>query len=327
MEHRKKNKKDLGVELTEMPSVDELMAREASAALSYTSPSAGKTIELTVFRYSGEDILNKTNVHAKNKRVQKYLTAKSLARLIKSLQKSNQVAPALGRIEDDGTVTVIYGSRRRMGCYFGETEYVILASKDLTDDIAEEISDAENISESISLIERGYTWLAINQEERLSSRDISEQFEASKVSHTIIAAGITGAKLPDDLIMLYPSINSIGRTTISKLSSACKHKKTEDILAYVEDELAEITTNLWDAFADDNGKVVAELSGKLSDAISAFSRPRVPKSTNNLPKTNKQLTEGVNAKVDSKGRLEYITFDEGISKEKLTKLQNFLIGL
>lgn len=327
MQTRKKNHKDLSVVLSEIPSVDELMARDESAALSYTSPSAGKTVELTVFRYSGEDILNKTNVHPKNKRIQKYLTPKSLARLIKSLQKSNQVSPALGRIEDDGSVTAIYGSRRRMGCYFGEAEYVILASKDLTDDIAEEISDAENISESISLIERGYTWLAINQKEGLSSRDISEQFEESKVSHTIIAAGIAGAKLPDEIIMLYPSINSIGRSTISKLSTACKHKTEEEILSYVQAELAEITTNLWDAFADDNEKVVTELSGKLSDAISAFSTPKITKAPNKLPKTNKELAKGVNAKVNDKGRLEYITFDDSISKAKLTKLQDFLKDL
>lgn len=322
--HRKKNVKDLGVDLTEMPSIDELMARDENSTLSYTSPSAGKTIELSVFRFSGKDILNKTNVHPKNKRVQKYLTTKSLARLIKSLQKSNQVSPALGRIEDDGTITSIYGSRRRMGSFFAETEYVILASKDLTDDIAEEISDAENISDSISLIERGYTWLAINKEEGLSSRDISEQFEASKVSHTIIAAGIAGAKLPEELIMLYPSVNSIGRSTISKLSSACKYKNEEEIFTYVQTELAEVTTNLWDAFADDNEKVVNELSSELTDAIFTFSTPNEVILPKKLPKTNKKIAEGVNAKINKKGKIEYITFDEDISKARRTKLEDFL---
>ena len=329
MPPKKKKIKDLEVAFSNAPSIEELLANDDASPLSYTSPLANKTIELKVFRFSGKDILEKTNVHPKNKRIQVYQTALSLAPLITSLQRNNQVSPALGRIEDDGSITAIYGSRRRLASYFGETEYVILASKDLTDDIAEEISDAENISENISLIERGHIWLEINNKEGLSSRDISVQFENSKVSHTIIAAGINGAKLPEDLIKLFPSTNIIGLKTIGKLTNAIKARKVEDILAFVTEELSEITTNLWDAFRDENDVLTQDLSTKLSNAIVAFATPVVKKKEKAVKalSTNKKVSTGVNAKVNTKGRMEYVTFDENLSTEKMDKVISFLESL
>jgi ParB/RepB/Spo0J family partition protein len=327
MSTRKKSAKDLAVNLTDVGSIDDLMNGE-NTVLTYTSPSAGKTIKLSVHRFFGDDIINKTEVHPKNKRKQVYLTAMSLEWLIKSLKKTNQVSPALGRIEADGSITILYGSRRRKASHLAGTEFVVLASKDLTDDIAEEISDAENISEDISLIERGHLWKDINTNEGLSSRDISVQIENSKISHTIIAAGIAGAKLPLELIKLYPSTNTIGRQTISKLSTSCKNKTIDEIIAFVTSDLPEIITNLWDAHRDENHKKSAELTTTLTDSIFSFAVPIQPIQPSNKPlKTNKVFTKGVNAKVDSSGRVEYITFDKKLSKINMSKLNAFLKSL
>lgn len=320
---RKKNAKDLSVGFTEMDSIDDLINNDVKTVLNYTSPLADKTIALSVYRFSGDDILSKTNVHPKNRRKQVYLTALSLSRLINSLQKNNQVSPALGRLEEDGSITIIYGSRRRMGAHFAETEYVVLASKDLTDDIAEEISDAENISEDISLIERGHLWLSVQTEEGLSSREISEQIEDSKVSHTIIAAGIAGAKLPLEIIKLYPSTNTIGRQTISKLSAACKDMSTDTIVKFVTDELAETITNLWDAHRVDDFNRSSSLTTELTNRIAEFCTPKKPSKPKKLLKTNKELAKGINAKVGEDGSIEYITFDENLSKATVKKVQEF----
>lgn len=324
---RKKGIKDLNVDLTEIPSIDDLLDSDTNTALHYCSPVNGKKIALSVHRFFGEDILNKTNVHQKNKRKQEYLTPLSLAPLIKSLQKNNQVSPALGRLEEDGSITIIFGSRRRMGAYLAEVDYVVLASKDLTDDIAEEISDAENISEDISLIERGHLWLAIQAKEGLSSRDISVEFEDSKVSHTIIASGISGAKLPIEIVQLYPSSNAIGRQTISKLSKACQNKEPAEIISFVTEELAEIVTNLWDAYREDNFVKTNTLTTELTNRIYDFCLPVKAPAPKKGIKTNKELSKGINAKVKDDGTIEYITFDANISKSTTKKVKDFFANL
>lgn len=324
MQPRKKNAKDLTVSLSNVESIDDLMNRDDKTVLSYTSPTLGKDIDLTVFKFKGDDILNKTSVHSKNKRKQMYLTPLSLAPLINSLITHNQVSPALGRLEDDGSITIFYGSQRRMASYYAETEYVVLASKDLTDDVAEGISDAENVSDHISLIDRGHLWLAISDSEGLSSRAISEQIEQSKVSHTIIAAGIAGAKLPPNIIKLYPTTNMIGRKKISKLSAACQLKSCEEILAFVEQERSEVTTNLWDAYREENWNVAEELATKLTNDISLFCTPAPAPKSPKSPNTNKVLAKGINAKVSKSGDIEYITFDSKLSNEKTDKIVEFL---
>jgi ParB/RepB/Spo0J family partition protein len=324
---RKKGIKDLSVGFSNTESIDDLINNDVKTVLNYTSPSAGKTIALSVYRFNGDDILNKTKVHPKNRRKQVYLTALSLSRLINSLQKNNQVSPALGRLEDDGSITIIYGSRRRMGAHFAETEYVVLASKDLTDDIAEEISDAENISEDISLIERGHLWLSVQTDEGLSSREISEQIEDSKVSHTIIAAGIAGAKLPLEVIKLYPSTNTIGRQTISKLSTACNNMSSDKIVNFVTEELAETIINLWDAHREDNFNLSSSLTTELTNRITNFCTPKKESKPKKLLKTNKEFAKGINAKLNKDGSIEYITFDESLSKATVTKVQEFFKNL
>jgi ParB/RepB/Spo0J family partition protein len=327
MVRRKKNVKDLGVGFSEMDSIDDLLNSDSKNALSYTSPLNGKEISLCVHKFSGEDILSKTQVHEKNKRIQDYLTPVSLSRMVKSLLKNNQVSPALGRIESDGSITIIFGSRRRMGAYYAGTEYIVLASKDLTDDIAEEISDAENLSETISLIERGHVWLEIQKKEGLSSRDISKQIEDSKVSHTVIASGIAGAKLPLEVIKLYPSTNSIGRSTISKLSASCEKQSTAKIIDFVTDKLAEVTTNLWDAYENDNFQDIESLTTELTNKIHSYCCPKVKSTKKKAMKTNKKLTKGVNALVNKAGVTEYIVFEDDAPADKVAKVLEFINNL
>jgi ParB/RepB/Spo0J family partition protein len=327
MTARKKNVKDLNVALSEIGSIDSLIDNDDSFLLNYTSPSNGKTIALQPFRFSGDDILSKTKVHTKNKRKQQYLTRLSLAPLIKSLIKNNQVSPALARIEDDGSLTIIFGSRRRMGTHFAEKEFVVLASKDLTDDIAEEISDAENVSEDISLIERGHLWLDVQTNEGLSSRAISTEFEDSKVSHTVIAAGILGAKLPIEIVKLYPSTNTIGRQTISKLSAASEIKSTNEIVDYVTDNHSETITNLWDAHSENDFANTKLLTTKLTNIIAEFCLPTKTNKAQKTLKTNTKLAEGVNAKLSKSGAIEYITFDKNTSQETILKVKEFFGSL
>jgi len=50
-----------------LPSIEEL-----SSQIRLTSPVTGHPINCSVMKFDGEEILNKTNVHEKNQRIQKY---------------------------------------------------------------------------------------------------------------------------------------------------------------------------------------------------------------------------------------------------------------
>jgi ParB/RepB/Spo0J family partition protein len=319
-------KKTLTTPYSDIPAIDDLI--DGVAALTLTSPITGSLLKFEILTFKGKDILNKVSVHKKNQRIQKYLNENSLSHLIKSFQKTGQITPALGRLNADGTIEAIYGSRRRLAAYYSGQSYTILVNKNITDEEAEILSDAENISEDISLIERGELWWEIEKDESLSSREIALEFETG-VSHTIIAAGIAGAKLPDNVKALYPAVNKIGRPTILKLAKACKEKSGNEISNYINEEHSSMLLELSDAYSNGCSTTLKTMTSHLTNLIVSFAC----ESTSNKGdkkavaiKTNTKWFKGIKAQIN-KGKLCHIVFEDDLSVEQIDNLKNFLKNL
>ena len=281
---------------------------------------SGKVLSLVVEKYDDQDILSKTNVHPKNRRIQKYLNEQSLAPLIASIRRTGQITLALGRREPDGSVTIIYGSRRRKGTFLAGKPFYVLVSDDLTDKEAAEISDAENVSEDISLIERGMAWLNLCDSDGMSSREIAEGIEEGKVSHTWVALGIEGARIPRPVTDLYPSLNTINKTRIKLLTKACEANDGESIANHINDDHSETLIGLWDAFGEGNQSVLASSISSLDDAITQFTTKKKVKPA--APFWVACVTAKLSA--NKKGEAKKITFDKALTVEQTAKLAEFL---
>ncbi|WP_440877100.1 ParB/RepB/Spo0J family partition protein [Thalassotalea sp. PLHSN55] len=317
-------KKVLRVDNTNsIPDIDDLLSQETGVVIK--SPVTGKDIQLKAYTFTGEDILTKTIVDERNQRLQKYLTESSLAYLIRSLKKTNQVTPALGRHNSDGTISIIYGSRRRMATYFANVPYTILAADNISDEEAAIISEHENVYEEVSLCEKGEFWRLIQEKEGLSSREISQQIEDNKISHTIIAAGITGANLPEEIKNLYPSINLIGRPTILKLSNCCKHKSSDAIVDYMKNNNAELLDRVWTNYTDGHS-LSGSKAADLTNAIIAFAMPAKSTTSSTKVKCNTTWGKGISAQITN-GALQHVLFEQHLNKEQTEKLKAFLSTL
>jgi ParB/RepB/Spo0J family partition protein len=302
---------------SDAPSLDiDAMLSAADGVFELSSPVRdGVIIKLTLKTFSGEDIINKTTTSEVNRRKQEWLNKKSLAPLIRSLKRSGgQVSPAIGRVDGENT-SIIYGSRRRLSTYYANYPYKVLVSDDITDEEAKIISDAENVSAHISLIERGEQWRYYHDEKNMGYRTIAKDIEAGEVSHTLIKTGIEGAKIPKDIIELYPSVNCIGSPAIKKLTKALYHKAAQDISEHIHTNHSDIVQTLADTFAYDT-----DVNCKaLTKAICDFSMPVFVQ--------EKKWPKGINVNTDEKGAISALEFDNTLSPAQENKLKAFLSTL
>lgn len=283
----------------------------------------GRSIEFELKRYEADDILKLTSVYDGNKRNQQFLTEHSLAPLIDSIKQSNQVTPAIARLTDNG-VSVIYGSCRRLASYYAKKAFIVLVSNDITDEEAKAITQAENVSSHISLIERGYVWLKHQQSHGLTLRQIATEVEGTKVSHTLVGIGISGAKIDAALLMLYPSINVIGKPTILKLNKALQGKTDKEIAKMVE------------TIADKHGQTIDKLRAeyKLDQQINCTELTNLIVSycsESALLAVGKENPPGwcnrVKVKTNVKGLVTGISFDKALTPKATAELQSFVNGL
>lgn len=294
--------------------IDAMVASGASSFVIDSPFRKGVKIKLRLKEFTGEDILEKTEVLESNLRNQKWLTEKSLAPLIKSIKVTGQISPAVGRLNGD-KVTVVYGSRRRMGVYFAGGTYKVLVSDDITDEEAKYISDAENISSKISLIERGAIWKNY-KDEGLSYRSIAQDVEGGDVSHTIIKAGCDGYSLPDSIIMLYPSINCLGRPTINKLCAALKLKGDKEIAEHIKNKHSELINDLQSKY-ENNGDLDCS---RLTKKIEKFCNPPV------VPKSLSWPQEVI-IKKNEAGNVSSIVFENELTAAQAESLKKYITNL
>ncbi|MGP4944053.1 hypothetical protein [Pseudoalteromonas nigrifaciens] len=298
--------------------IDALIGSANGSTFELDSPTRdGVKIKLELLEFSGEDILNNTTVLGDNERSQRWLTETSLGPLISAFKLSRgQSVPALGTLNDDGSVTVAAGSRRRMAAYFSGYPYKVLAGKDLSIDDARIITKVENVNSPISLIERGERWAAIQAENNLSYREIANEVERGLVSHTYIAIGISGFKLPDDIKALYPSLNCINRRVIGHLKKSLEAKGADEICDYIKGEHADVVASIAKEYAE-NSAVNCE---KLTNLIVAYcSQKPLPKKA--VWPSTLSLTESADNEVSE------IKFNKPLTKSQAEKLKVFLSSL
>lgn len=307
------------VQTSERPSVDidELLS-SSSGKLHIASPiRQGVKIELKYEEFNGEDILNKTTILVDNERNQHWLNEVSLAPLINAIKEANgQTECAIGIKEEDGTVTIIAGSRRRKASYFAGYPYRVLSSKDILPEEARIFTRVENVKSSISLIEHGERWYHHHAVEGMSFREIALEVEKGDKSHTIIKAGVDGYKLPDSIKSLYPSLNSIGRPTINKLTKAVAKKNAQDIAEFIHAEHADLLAKLASDYAA-NPEVRCD---QLTKIIVEYCEPVKAPLTRRWP-------DAVSLSKTSDGDITNIEFKKPLEADQAIKLQAFLQSL
>ncbi|MAD76024.1 MAG: hypothetical protein CML20_14750 [Rheinheimera sp.] len=300
-------------------NIDELISQSNGGSFfEIDSPTRdGIKIKLQFMEFSGEDIIQKTTVLEDNERNQDWLNEKSLAPLIKAFQLSRgQTVPAVGILNDDGTVVVVAGSRRRKAAYLAGYNYKIVAGKDLTLDDAIIISKVENEKSPISLIERGERWAKIQHDNNMSFREIASQIELGSVSHTYIAIAVNGYNFPDSLKSLYPSLNCINKQVILKLKKALNYKTADEICDYITNEHSDVVENLAEEYAANSDAK----SDSLTNLIVNFAAPE-KKTKDVVWHSDLSLTK------DKNDEVKVIEFSKPLSNEKAEKLKQFLDSL
>jgi ParB/RepB/Spo0J family partition protein len=305
-----------------LPTVKEL----EGSMLTLKSPVTGQDISCHVVTLHGDEILSKTKVIEKNQRIQAYLNEDSLAWLVSSLKKSNQVSPALGKLEEDGSISIIYGSRRRYATYLAQVSYTIIVSRDITEEEAEHFTEAENVAEDISLLERGVLWKAIKDNEGLSGREIALKYEDNKVSYRLINDAINAASLEPEIIALYPSLTLISRDNTAKLTKALKEKSAVEILAYVNEHHSDVLASLKNAQRELNDCELKLLSAKLTKMIVNYCFPKEVDSSGKkkIISTNMQWSDSVKVQINKQGVLEHIVLNKELNKKQFEQLKSLL---
>ncbi|MFT4928181.1 MAG: ParB/RepB/Spo0J family partition protein [Phenylobacterium sp.] len=310
----------LGASEVSSVDIDDLLNQGDNITLD--SPcTPGRMIEFELRRFEGEAIIEQTSVYSENKRNQQFLTQHSLAPLIDSIKISNQVTPAIARKTADG-ISVIYGSCRRLATYYAKKAFIVLVSNDITDDEAKAITQAENISSHISLIERGYGWLKHQEEGGLTLRQIATDIEGGKVSHTLVGIGINGAKIDAGLLMLYPSINVIGKPTIIKLNKALQADTAitaDEIVAAIKDEDQHIIDRLRADYKLDQDINCTELTNLI---VSYCQQPKEKQPA--TIEAAQGWSKHVNVKTNTKGAVTQIKFTKALPTEAVARLQTFV---
>lgn len=300
-------------------NIDELIQKSnGDSFFEIDSPTRdGIKIKLQFMEFAGEDIIQKTTVLEDNERNQDWLNEKSLAPLIKAFKLSRgQTVPAVGILNDDGTVVVVAGSRRRKAAYLAGYNYKIVAGKDLTLEDAVIISKVENEKSPISLIERGERWAKIQQDNGMSFREIASQVELGSVSHTYIGIAVNGYYFPDNLKSLYPSLNCINKQVILKLKKALNYKTANEIYDYITSKHDDVVEKLAEEYAANSDAK----SDSLTNLIIKFASPE-KKTKDVVWHSDLSLTRNDNDEV------EFIEFTKPLSNEKAEKLKQFLDSL
>lgn len=281
----------------------------------------GRMIRFTKKIFHGEDILEQTYVYNENPRQQDFLNEHSLARLTASIQLVGQSEPAKARRTEQGC-EIVDGSCRRMATFLAKKPYIVVEADDLTDDEAKALTYAQNISEKISLIERGYKWeMYVNQ--GMTLRQIASEIENDEVSHTLVGIGVNGARINKGILLLYPSLNSIGNPSIQKLHKALNSDtapKPQDIIEFVQGQHQDVIALLRTQHA--TGQDVN--CGKLTKIIVSYCTAA---NDSNCSAGTPGWPEHVTVKTNAKGRVTNVKFDVPLAEDKATLLQDFLNGL
>jgi ParB family chromosome partitioning protein len=161
-------------------------------------------------------IASDTEVLATNERDQELLNRTSLSDILPSVEQEGQVTPAIGYYVD-GKIVVIEGSRRRMSCLLAKKPFLVYVTESaLSGEQAKNISVIGNKYRVLSLYERGRVF------ERMLSEGLYDNGKALCAAEGVDEATLSIARkafgLPRELILLFPSVNMIGKPTVNMLA-------------------------------------------------------------------------------------------------------------
>ncbi|WP_462156115.1 transcriptional regulator [Pseudoalteromonas piscicida] len=194
-----------------------------------------KTIVLTCEVVPFSEIETKTTVYGQNRREQSLLSEKAVADILPAIKKDKRnLHPALCW-QHNGKLHVLSGSRRRKACMLAEADYVVLSSKDFSDEDAKTLAVSSDQYIAPSLWELGKAYFdtkqsLIEQGQKGSYREIAA---VEGVSHTAIADALKAYEsIPVEVLQLYPTANHLGREAAKKLITA-KQEQPEQFLEQI----------------------------------------------------------------------------------------------
>ncbi|MCL9775237.1 ParB/RepB/Spo0J family partition protein [Vibrio methylphosphonaticus] len=172
-------------------------------------------VSFELIRIPAEKIESTTFVFQENAREQSFLNEHALSDVLATLRDKGQQYPAVGRRQDDGSIEVLDGSRRRMSCIIANQEFLIYVANNINADHAKFLSDVANAHKPLSLYEKGKEMLA-----KLDSGEAEDQKALAKMfqcSEALVSGALKAADLPLELLQAYPNVSDLGRPTIVKL--------------------------------------------------------------------------------------------------------------
>lgn len=217
------------------PMVDSLIARVGAMAKGniISIPVCGKDVKFTLETIAAASIEKSTQVWAGNERDQELLTEDALDDLIPSFLIGGQQTPAFGRKNENG-IEVADGSRRRKAAILTNTDYRILVGE-LDDEQMDTLSKLGNDYRPTSAFERGKRY-----QNRLITQfdgNISALAESENISRKIISRCIATAKLPKEVVALFPHPGELSARSGELLFKSFEGK--EELLLNITTRLSE----------------------------------------------------------------------------------------
>ncbi|WP_440056373.1 ParB N-terminal domain-containing protein (plasmid) [Pseudoalteromonas sp. T1lg65] len=206
-------------------SLDDLLDQaKAGDVVTMPAPSdPNRTIVLTCEIIPHSDIDKKTFVYGKNRREQALLSEKAVADILPAIKKDRRnLHPALCW-QKDGKLQVLSGSRRRKACLLANADYVVLSSKDFTDQDAKTlaVSSDQYIAPSLWELGKAYAQTRQTLQDEGAKGSYREIAAIEGVSHTAVADAIkTFEAIPLNVLQLYPTANHLGREAAKKIITA-----------------------------------------------------------------------------------------------------------
>ncbi|MFA0438376.1 chromosome partitioning protein ParB [Vibrio sp. 10N.286.49.C2] len=172
-------------------------------------------VSFELIRIPADKIESSTFVFQENAREQSFLNEHALSDVLSTLRDKGQQYPAVGRRQEDGSIEVLDGSRRRMSCIIANQEFLIYVANNINGNHAKFLSDVANAHKPLSLYEKGKEMQA-----KLDSGEADDQKALAKMfqcSEALVSGALKAADLPLELLQAYPNVSDLGRPTIVKL--------------------------------------------------------------------------------------------------------------
>ncbi|MCF6441219.1 ParB N-terminal domain-containing protein [Pseudoalteromonas luteoviolacea] len=210
----------------ENSSLDDLLGKaNVGDVITMPSPSDPQrmiNLKCEVIPHSKIDV--KTTVFGQNRREQSLLSEKSVADILPAIKADGKnMHPALCWSKGN-ELQVLSGSRRRKACLLAGADYVVLTSKDFTNEDAKALAVSSDQYIAPSLWELGKAYDQTRQKliETGNKGSYREIAAIEGVSHTAVADAIKAFQQIDkEIVLLYPTPNHLGREVAKKLINAC----------------------------------------------------------------------------------------------------------